>query len=265
MNVFQPYVENTTVPGTAISWTAKVTSGKSLAGAETPYTISTEFPVKMFGNQPLSNPGTITSPIDYTGNWLSTSVNPTTYEGVKRSFILKAYLSTSDDYVSPVLDMDRASVITVVNRIDNPEAAYTGGPTVGYNTVANYIDNTEVNNTSALAKYITRKVEVASPAASLHCYLLTCRAPGSDIKVYYRVLPVGSTQDFESIAWTLVNPQDPLPITGNSNDFTEAQYVLNETDLDNTMFTAFAFKIVMTSSNSSSVPLCRDFRAIAAT
>jgi hypothetical protein len=56
-------------------------------------------------------------------------------------------------------------------------------------------------------------------------------------------------------------PKNPIPTTDNPNDYTEAQYNI----LDMAEFSAFAVKITFTAQNSSAVPTCRDFRAIAST
>jgi hypothetical protein len=93
--------------------------------------------------------------------------------------------------------------------------------------------------------------------------------------LWYKVLASGADTNFETLGWTLKEPDSAIPTSDNPNDFTEAQYTITEGpsvvegkatgNLNGVEFTAFAVKITFTSENSSRVPTCRDFRAIAIT
>lgn len=250
MNVFQPIVQQVVIPDTDLQWSARLTSGQSLAGSETPHTVSDYVKIKVNDNTYLSRPQAVVSQPNYT--LLSSG---------SKSFMMKGEMVTARNNLSPVIDLDRLSLITVSNRIDNPAAS----PASGFNAVSNFIPETTAIGGSALAKYITRKVELNDPASALNVYVLVNRPSGTGIAVYYKVLANGSDANFDTLAWVLASPDTAIPTSDDQTSYSEIQYTVSETDLASVEFTAFAVKIVLTSENSSSVPTCRDFRAIAVT
>jgi hypothetical protein len=259
-NVVHPIVQQSLIPATDIAWAARVTTGKSLAGSETPHTVSAYVDLKVNDNTEFTRPQTIVSAPNVSS--LSTGSN---------SFILKGVMTTAIENISPVIDLDRMSVVTIANRIDNP----IGSAASGYNVVHNFVAETQAIGGSVLSKYITRKVELNEPATALNIFTLVNKPSGTGIKLWYKVLASGADTNFETLGWTLKEPDSAIPTSDNPNDFTEAQYTITEGpsvvegkatgNLNGVEFTAFAVKITFTSENSSRVPTCRDFRAIAIT
>jgi hypothetical protein len=248
-NVAHPIVQQSLIPATDIAWAAKVTTGKSLAGSETPHVVSAYVDLKVNDNTEFTRPQTIVS-----------APNVSSLSTGSHSFILKGVMTTAIENISPVIDLDRVSVVTVANRIDNP----IGSAASGYNVVHNFIAETEAIGGSVLSKYITRKVELNEPATALNIFTLVNKPSGTGIKLWYKVLASGTDTNFETLGWTEATPDSAIPTSDNPNDFTEAQYSITEAILG-TEFTAFAVKITFTSENSSKVSTCRDFRAIAIT
>ena len=87
------------------------------------------------------------------------------------------------------------------------------------------------------------------------------RPYSSQVDVYYKVLPTNTNATFFSQPYVLMTP-DP-----NTN-FSPAQSPTDFKDYywlaDNIgEFTTFAVKVVLRSTNSSTVPLCQQLRAIA--
>jgi hypothetical protein len=248
-NVAHPIVQQSIIPATDIAWAAKVTTGKSLAGSETPHVVSAYVDLKVNDNTEFTRPQTIVS-----------APNVSSLSTGSHSFILKGVMTTAIENISPVIDLDRMSVVTIANRIDNP----IGSAASGYNVVHNFVDETEAIGGSVLSKYITRKVELNEPATALNIFTLVNKPSGTGIKLWYKVLASGTDTNFETLGWTEATPDSAIPTSDNPNDFTEAQYSITEAILG-TEFTAFAVKITFTSENSSKIPTCRDFRAIAIT
>jgi len=248
-NVAHPIVQQSIIPATDIAWAAKVTTGKSLAGSETPHVVSAYVDLKVNDNTEFTRPQTIVS-----------APNVSSLSTGSHSFILKGVMSTAIENISPVIDLDRVSVVTIANRIDNP----IGSSASGYNVVHNFVAETEAIGGSVLSKYITRKVELNEPATALNIFTLVNKPSGTGIKLWYKVLASGTDTNFETLGWTQATPDTAIPTSDNPNDFTETQYSITEAILG-VEFTAFAVKITFTSENSSKIPTCRDFRAIAIT
>ena len=143
--------------------------------------------------------------------------------------------------------MNRASLVTVANRINNgsaSETAATGG-----------------NN---IARYITKTVELADDADVITAYIDVNRPGSSSVELYYRVLTSGSAADMNATTWTLASSTASIGINDNPGVFEEVQYDIDPLGA-NVSFGSMQFKIVLRSTNTSTVPTVKDFRAIAAT
>jgi len=118
--------------------------------------------------------------------------------------------------------------------------------------------------TSSLTKYITRRVDLNEPASSLKSYVYVSLPGDASIELYYKVRGVGNDTNFDDIGWTLVNSDNPIIVNDNPENFDEAIYTLEDSDIG-IQFSSFAIKIIMKSINSSKIPIISDFRAIALT
>jgi hypothetical protein len=130
-----------------------------------------------------------------------------------------------------------ANVITVTNgRAFIAEEAATGG--------------------SALAKYITRQVDLANPSTSINLRLDICKPENANVKVYYKVKTVGESADLATKEYVeLIGLVIPTSLNG---EFFEV-----EKQIDNvTQFTSIVFKIVLLSDDSADAPKCKNLRAI---
>ena len=251
-DVLNPIVQSVVLPGTDLYWKVKTTSGKSLAGSETFGAISGESFIQPNDATFFNSPQVILSDTEKTRE-LGSSANS--------SFSLTGEFVSLRNNLSPVIDLDRLSLITVSNRIDNPVASTTAN----CNVVRNYVAEISATGGSALAKYITRKVELNNDANSLRVFFLANRPSSTNIELYYKVQDQGSDVDFEALGWVKAEPINPIPINDDVNDYSEIEYDVSDTDITTDNFRSFAIKIVFTASNSARVPTIREFRAIAVT
>jgi hypothetical protein len=154
-------------------------------------------------------------------------------------------LSTNSDYVSPVIDLDRVSLLTVQNQINDLLDA----------------DTTETASDKGVAKsrYITKTVNLNNPADRLNIYINANRPTAAAKITLYAKLAYDGTA---AASWVKVPPVNPLPVSSNTEEYTEAEYTLSSPAND---FISFAVKIVFSSDNLYDVPSIRDFRAIATT
>ena len=237
IDVMNNIVQNLTLPNTQLRFFATMHSGKSISGTETPYQTQTEFEVLPGRNVIFSVPRLVASQENETGEVPS---------GAK-SYSLRCTMSTTKTNLSPIIDMNRASLISVQNRINNgsaSETASSGG-----------------NN---LARYITKTVNLADDADVITAFLSVNRPAAANIDFYYRVITSGAETPITETAWALATPTSTIPINDNPFVFTEAQYDIDPLGA-NVSFGSMQFKIVLRSTNTSTVPKVKDFRAIAAT
>lgn len=227
INTVHPIFQELLFENTNVNWTMSGVTGKSLDGTETPYeVIQPDFIVP---NQNTNLPVPIMIP----------SVSEALMVNDDFMHIAADMISYSDN-VSPVIDVNRAGVIGVVNRINNPVV----------------LQETESEGGNAIARYITNIIGLKNPANSLKLYLDLNKPQGSNVIVYFRT---GNSEE-ELNAKTWASLQTIVSVTSSDNEvFYEAEF-----GQDNIAdFGYYQFKIVMVSSSSSAVPRCRRLRGIA--
>lgn len=305
---------------------------------------------------------TVASPT--TNNYFSVNANENNYfdltrtiKASEKNFHLKADMSTSNTYVSPVIDTARLSVITVKNRINDPDlqvlnydgetesggagdgefdlyTLFTGTVNFSGNTVQptdsanqnifislkvgkyivisdaanagnngihlitdiasngtittatafttasadsvtvklydNFVDET-ASESSALAKYVTRKINLSGSAASSNNLTIRFSADipsGSEIGVYYKAVQSSTETSFENINWVFVdNVTSVVSLTNNASTsinkgmsgFTDVSFNIPVEE----SFNAAAVKLVLKSTNSAKVPRAKNLIIVA--
>ena len=232
---------------TTIVSSVKTITGQSIAGTETAYQVQADYkPIEIGQNIDFDAP-----------QMIANSLNETAFISGEKSFKLKAAMYTNDENVSPVIDMQRATVLAISNTVDKPAAS----PAAGYNVPINYVAETNPKGGSAVAKYISRAITLAQSAVGMKIFVAANKPNAASFDVYYRT---GSgDQNISDIAWTLVTPESALISDDNPEVFREYAYLIggNTGSLD--AFNQMQIKVVMVSENSSKPPILRDVRAIA--
>ena len=247
IDVMNPVVQQIVLPGTSVEYGVKTTSSRSLTSSASVYVQDANyFDIIANSNYYPELPKQVASTINETNSNLN---------GTK-SFFMRGTLSTTVDNLSPMIDLERVSLITVANRIDNP----IGSASTGFNVVDNFVAETESSGGSVLAKYITRKISLANASVGLRIIFAGNRPDGSYIDVYYKTQEAGSETPFEDLDWTLATIDDAVASTDDATQFNDYEYTI---DNISPTYTTFAVKVVMRSQSSTKVPRIRDFRAIA--
>ena len=198
----------------------------------------------------------------------------------KKSLVIKGTLSTTDTFVSPMIDLSRANAIALGNIINNDV-------TDEHKTVGN-----------ASVRYFSRPIELAdgNDAEDLKVFVTAYKPSGTQVRVYARI---HNPEDGEAF-----NDKDFTPLTQitsanvfsdsvDTSDYREFEFGFSaNTDGQGFLTTAnsharlntsnnevvtyragdgsihatyktFALKIVLTSTGTNVVPLVRDLRSIA--
>ena len=238
-------------PNTTLSGSVRATSGKSPGGAETSLDTASlasnkKVNITLGENFFFDNPKMVASQINET-NELSGS----------KSFFLDLVMGTTQENLSPIIDLDRKSIVAFANRIDNIDGSSSVYPTT------DFVAPTEPDGDSTEAVYVTRKVTLKNPATALKVLHTAVRFANAEIQVMFKILRSDDESDFDELGFRFFNTNGgPDVVTNDSttdDDHIEYEYTAN--DLEE--FTAFAIKIRMQSSNSSQPPRIKDLRAIA--
>ena len=238
--------DNILPPTTTIDVSGKLTSGKSLAGAETAYqkdTSYTAFPINR--NIYFSVP-----------KLLATEKNANDNIGAgSKSTTFKFAMASVSDKVSPVIDLQKVSVATIHNRIDQQVASGSGG-----NIPLTYAAETNARGGTSLGKHLTFPVTLDSKAKGLKIMLSANKPSVCSFDVYYRT---NSATQLRDTAWTLIAPELAMPSDDNPVVFRDYRFLPGGIGGSLDDFDQFQVKIVMKSTNSAKVPRFGDLRIIA--
>ena len=182
-----------------------------------------------------------------------------------KSLTMAIQLTTEKSTLSPAIDLDRASLITTTNRIND----WPGGASV-------YGQQSQIDRTQDVslnpygdqndAVYITRLARLGREARSLKIDFQVTRHPATELRIYYKAFKVGDATDPNTIGWTQMGLPTSNENLGEAYDTTPTEeylwkdYTYEARGLN---FNAFQVKIVMKSRNQARVPLIADLRAIA--
>tara|TARA_R100000008_G_scaffold13949_1_gene6812 strand:- start:318 stop:1241 length:924 start_codon:yes stop_codon:yes gene_type:complete len=260
--VIRPLIHNVTTPGTSISGELRTTTATGLSGSEIPWVNNGFEPIVINASNYLTTPRTIASKVNAASKLAALPG--------EKSLQLRLFLSTIDSRVSPVIDAQRCSVITVSNRVNT--------------AITNYATDARVNSIKTdptACQYISKEIVLEQSATSIKIMLDAHIHLESDIRAFYAI---GEKEGFEPIftpfpGYTNLNVRgqvinvskndgqsDKLVPKSNSYGFDSNQlnfreYTFSVDRLPS--FRTFRIKIIMTSNSQVYVPRMRDLRAIA--
>lgn len=238
-------------PGTTVTSTAKLVSGSSYAsGRNTSPSYAKD---AAYGDIALNALNTLESP-----NVILNDSNVGVHAGVSgASFDMKLSLATDDTKVSPVLDLQRARVLGYENIIDRQDASLTSN----FNVPITFVNETDKSEGSHASKHITRAVVLEEAAVGIKIMFDANRPAAAGFRVYFKT---GTADDvLNDLPYIEVDEFTSNPADENEEVFRAYEYLVGGTVGNIDAFTQFAIKIVMTSTNSSKVPVLRNLRAIA--
>ena len=243
--------------GTAISISVRATTATSASGTQT-----------SFNTVSAANARSITLNDNYKfdlPHMACSSINETNELSGLKSLIVPLTLSTTSNTVSPVIDLQRATFLTIANRIDNIDSSADVYP------ATEFFESTEPEGDNNAAIYITKQITLENPATALKVLFAAHRPATSEIKVLFKLLRTDDASDFDDLGYTHFNtdgsPDQIVPASANYGDFSDYVYTAGVTDdgigtpLDE--FISFQIKIVMQGTNSSEPPRITELRALA--
>ena len=166
-----------------------------------------------------------------------------TFDGSQTNFTsLNMNLSSTDPFVSPVLDIDRANINIVENKInyvDLNQSGETGSTNLGVN---------QANR--AMARYMTKRVvlEPGMEATNLRVEMLASYPVDSEFKVYARIAN-DETVPFDLLEYKEMTPAGSYLKT-TENGYQEMTFRLT----NQPRFKIFSIKIVMALSSDGADP-----------
>ena len=233
------------VPGTAISYKLRPTTGQSIHGSESEFsTVSVANSGSVIANDNIY----CTSP-----KMVASQINETNEMNGLKSLYVNVEMSSSNTKLSPLIDLQRFSAYTIQNRLNSPTTGNT----------PDFVADTTPTGTSTAAVYLTRPIVLENNSTSLDIRLSANVRSSSQIRLYYRTSGGAETRKIEDINWLPFNSDgsEDITIAPAEDDLTFREYKYSASGLND--FTSFQIKIVMKGTISSYPPICKDMRGIA--
>ena len=238
-------IQTMTVPDTNISYSMRPTSGRSIHGAETEFSLTpTQSAVNVVANDNI---------YFEVPQMVASDINQTNEMSGSKSLFVTCSLTTSNTKLSPVIDTQRISMIAIQNRLNSPTSI----------NHPNFKDDEQSSGSSTAAIYCTRPIVLDNPSTAIEIRLTSNIRADASVEVYYRATSSEEVRDIKDLNWIPFNGNGSEDIAvspaESNNDFKEYKYSVKGA----TEFTAMQIKIAMKGTNSAHAPRIKDLRGIA--
>jgi hypothetical protein len=204
-------------------------------------------------------------------NIIASTINETNEMSGTKSLSVPITLTSEIDALSPVIDTQRLSMVAAANKIDVIDSSSDVYPVSIYRAMT----SPEGDNHGAI--YLTKKINLKTPATSLRVLFDAFKDNDTSIKVLYKTLRVDDAFDFDEIGFNFFNDDGTIAGSGGpdvavrsserSSEFLEHEFTAGVTDdgigtpLDE--FISFQIKIVMRTTNQAQPPILKSLRVLA--
>ena len=225
-DVMQLQIGQITQPGTELSATLKTSTGKSVHGTETPFTIDTTASNTIVGDNIY-----FTSP-----RLIASAINQTNEMSGNKSLVVSFSMSSENANVSPFIDMKRTNAFVINNRLNNPAVSSTDNFTGDGSDTTFTLSSTPANVHLLAVKKNGLKLQPVDDFTVSGTTLTMVSAPANGASV---VAKLTNTVDFE----------EDTAVEGGSS---EGVYITKTVNLENPS-TALDIRVAASVRSSSSI------------
>tara|TARA_R100000030_G_scaffold41449_2_gene31099 strand:+ start:13475 stop:20908 length:7434 start_codon:yes stop_codon:yes gene_type:complete len=251
--------------GTKARCNVRTISGTSAGGNETSFIDKGYEPVTLNKVITFQTPRMVASEINETERLTELPAN--------KSLTLRVDFRTENENLSPMMDTQNATFVLGRNKSNQP--------------IDDYVNDSRSNDVEGDphgAVFVTKGISLAQPATSLKVIIAANRQEDADFRVFYQLFKADSSgveqkfipfpgydnlidTDGDGFGDQVIDPNKNSgradafvpPNLNDKNAYSEYQFSVDNVD----QFTAFAIKIVLSSTNESTPVKLKDFRAIA--
>jgi hypothetical protein len=246
-STINPHIETVIPNYTSIGVSAKLTSGRSISGTETRFVQPGEYTsISLKQNVEYDEMKAI----------YNASSEDSDIAAGASSVYFKMDLKSANDYVSPIVDLQRSSLITINNLIDNDNVSaliHPAASTLARSATdgAVWISTPVTIGTNGVG--IEVKADVMLPATSAVVYELPV-----NIYMYYRTC--SANENIYDQSWVYKAPTTPYQYSNSHSDFNEQVWLPGDRGGTLKAFQQVQIKFVMKSVDNSKVPLIKNYR-----
>lgn len=256
-----PIIQTLVLPETNITSKIKTISGTSIGSTDPSFNDQGYEDFSIDGTTFFDSPRLIASKVNESNLLSSLPGN--------KSLNIVMNMISSDSRVSPVIDLDRVSLILTENLINDPKIDYIADSSI----------NGLYNDPHAF-QYVSKEIDLLSPATGLKIIVSAHINNFCDIRAFYSLNNNGETPTFIPFPGynnltsngNVINQNNnsglsdikiqPSPnVSYNSEGCSFEQYEFTANNLQS--FRDYKIKLVLTSTNQSFVPRLKDLKTIA--
>jgi len=261
-DIISPIVQTMNLNGTNIKSSIRTVSGTSASGSEASFVNQGFEDIDLNSSNYLTSPRVISSKVNESSKLTTLPSN--------KSFTLNLNLSTTNTYISPVVDLDRLGLVLTSNRVNKPVEDYVTDDRV----------STLIDDPSAFV-YATNPISLENPASSIKAFLTCYVNIYNDIRVFYAITnnPQEELIYYPFPGYSNLDANKKIINISNSNGLPDSflsktdvigfdSNILPYKDVEFTInglpsFRYFSIKIIATSTNQTYPPRLKDLRVIA--
>jgi hypothetical protein len=260
--IVKPIVQTMTLRGTNVNASIRTVSGSSIGGNEISFIDQGFEQINLNATNYLETPRLVSSKVNESQKLSTLPAN--------KSFTLNVNLSTTNAYLSPVIDLDRVGMIFTSNRVNNPISDYVNDDRVS-----------TLKDDPSTFVYATKPISLETPASSIKVFMTAYVNTQNDIRGFYSITddpseeliyyPFPGYNNLTSTGEILnlsnsdglpdkkVSKVDTVGFDSEILDFREYEFTIDNLP----SFRYFGIKLVGTSTNQAYPPRIKDLRVIA--
>jgi len=245
---------HTMIPSTQVGSSKIIASTEStamkapeghIATGDTAYTRRSENNfITLNDNSFLDSPGIVASKINEDNEMSSV-----------RSFRLLLQMYSLNNTISPVIDVGTIGCLAIGNRLNTIDSS------ADVPTGVTYSASTEPEGDNNAMVYVTRKVNLKTPATTLKVIADNFRPPNTELKFMYKIIKADESTPLDDIGFEYFNttgaPDKAIEV--DQKNFKEYEYTAE----DLPEFSSFVVKIVGQGNNTCVVPSVSALRCMA--
>tara|TARA_B100001250_G_scaffold12562_1_gene10957 strand:- start:1943 stop:9496 length:7554 start_codon:yes stop_codon:yes gene_type:complete len=261
-DLINPAIQTLSVPGTTMTGEIRTVTSQSIDGNELPWVDNGFESITLNDNNWMNSPRLIASNVNAENKLSALPGNKSTN--------LKLTLGTTDSRLSPLVDLQRSSLLLTTNRVNNVITDFATDPRVN-----------EIGTDPTAFRYVSKEVELINPATSIRIMLEGHLTSSNDIRAFYAI---SDKENFNPIFvpfpgyanldqnGQVITPEknngqsDTFVAPTNEESFNPSELEFNpyEFTIDNLpSFKSYRIKIVATSTSQVYVPQIKALRVIA--
>jgi hypothetical protein len=182
----------------------------------------------------------------------------------QKSFDLHLQLMSFNPNISPMIDVQAAGCLGTANRINNIDSATSkkvNGTTNSLPAGTGFVPSTNSEGDSNAMVYVTRKVNLKTPATSIKVISDIFRPPTTEVRLMYKIIKNDEETLLDDVGFEYFNTDGSPDVAteADARNFKEYEFTVN----DLPEFSGFVVKIVGQGQNTSVIPAVTALRCMA--